>query len=640
MSNLPRATKRLIWIGLCFLVISILTRIGLAFFSGDSFSIAQWLSFIGIGFIFDITVLAFVLLPWAIYESLLPNLQASPRLFNFERIWAFAWGMAYLTGFIFTAASEFTFWAEFGNRFDFIAVDYLVYTHEVIGNIVESYPIWWWLSAVFASSFAIVWFSWPKAEPYVPLTAKSRLSNLLVIGLVIVAGYFGVNQDLAEKNSNAFVKQLSNNGMYSFVHAFLHSEIDYTRYYPALEEDKLDKNIRTLLDQTNTDFTNETGIERMVTAHSAKQTPNIILITVESLSASYMNHFGNTQNLTPRLDKLADESLFFTNLYATGTRTVRGLEALSVSTPPTPGQSILRRPNNHNLVNIGTELGKQGWKSRWVYGGYAIFDNMGDYFTNNRYEVTDRTDVEAEKITVHHENIWGIADEDLFSLAMAKVDEDFKNGQPSFTQIMTTSNHRPYTFPEGRGDFPQKKREGGVQYTDWAIGDFIERSRSKPWFDNTIFIIIADHTSKAAGRLDLPVSRYHIPMIWYAPKLIKPDTMDRLMSQIDVVPTLLGWLGVDYKSRFFGYDMATLEAGRERAFIGTYQKLAYIKGGRLVMLDVKSQPVISDAPTNIPVEPTSLSDADLIEETITWYQTASNYFSQGLLKETPAKSVQ
>ncbi|HEB79364.1 MAG TPA: LTA synthase family protein, partial [Rhodospirillales bacterium] len=233
------------------------------------------------------------------------------------------------------------------------------------------------------------------------------------------------------------------------------------------------------------------------------------------------------------------------------------------------------------------------------------------------------------------ENIWGIADEDLFSLAIAKLDREYAKGNRFFAHIMTTSNHRPYTFPENRIDLPQKHREGAVKYTDWAIGDFIRRSAAKPWFDNTLFIISADHTAKAAGKTDLPPSRYHIPMIWYAPRLIEPGVMGRLMSQIDVGPTLLGWLGLSYSSHFFGYDIFNLEAGRERAFISTYQKLGYLKGDRLVVLDVNREPVVNDGlPTNPGGFPAP-TDQQLIREAVSWYQSASLFFSLGLLKDVP-----
>jgi phosphoglycerol transferase MdoB-like AlkP superfamily enzyme len=122
-------------------------------------------------------------------------------------------------------------------------------------------------------------------------------------------------------------------------------------------------------------------------------------------------------------------------------------------------------------------------------------------------------------------------------------------------------------------------------------------------------------------------------MIWYAPKLIEPGVMARMMSQVDIGPTLMGWMGFNYQSRFFGYDMFRLEPGRERAFISTYQKLGYLKGGRLVTLDVNKAPLVTKGPA--PSEPGAerQSDEKLTKEAVAWYQSASAMFSAGLLKD-------
>jgi phosphoglycerol transferase MdoB-like AlkP superfamily enzyme len=285
------------------------------------------------------------------------------------------------------------------------------------------------------------------------------------------------------------------------------------------------------------------------------------------------------------------------------------------------------------LESLGEELGEFGWSAHWIYGGYGLFDNMNAYFAGNGYKVTDRRDIDRDRIPVHHETVWGVADEDLYSLAMAEFDADYANSKKFFAHIMTTSNHRPFTFPEGRVDRPQKTHEGGVQYTDWAIGDFIRRARDKPWFKDTLFVITADHTASAAGKTDLPVERYHIPMIWYAPGHVEPGIMDRLMSQIDVPTTLLGWLGIDHESKFFGYNMLTLEPGRERAFISNYQTLGYMKANRLVVLGYRKPPVVMDGTPAVPVKTARIDDQTLVREAIANYQIANLMFREGDMRE-------
>lgn len=632
---MTRNGKRLLWIAASFFAVSIVTRIGLALFSGETYSAGEWFRFMAIGLVFDLAVVPWFLLPWVLYGAVMPDFLNFPRLRKSEALWAAAWGTAYLTLFTVVAVGEFVFWNEFGSRFDFIAVDYLVYTHEVIGNIRESYPINWWLAGVIAVCAVVAWFTWPRHRNDVRTGWRSRVGHVASVAIALVAAWFLVNENLAETKSNHYVEQLATNGIYDFGHAYNNNELDYDRYYPQLPTAELNTGIRSLVRQTNATFKSDQGIHRDVAATGPERKVNIVLISVESLSAEYLGHFGNNQGLTPNLDRMADEGLLFTNLYATGTRTVRGLEALSVGTPPTPGQSIVRRPKSDHLETLGEELKEHGWKAYWMYGDYGFFDNMNAYFGSNDYTIVDRTDLDNEGVKIHSENIWGVADEDLFTMAMNNFDRAHARGDRFFAHIMTTSNHRPYTFPKNRVDLPQKHREGAVKYTDWAIGDFIKRSRDKPWFDNTVFIILADHTAKAAGKTDLPPARYHIPMIWYAPKLIKSAVMDRLMSQMDVPPTLLGWLGLDYSSRFFGYDMFKLEPGRERAFISTYQKLGYLKDGRLVVLDVNKKPIVVPGLPGTPASRRTTSDQELIREAITWYQTASRYFNDGELKDDP-----
>jgi len=198
---------------------------------------------------------------------------------------------------------------------------------------------------------------------------------------------------------------------------------------------------------------------------------------------------------------------------------------------------------------------------------------------------------------------------------------------------MTTSNHRPYTYPEGRIDIPSHTgREGAVKYTDYSIGKFIKEARHKPWFDSTIFVIVADHCASSAGKTELPVNRYHIPAMIYSPANIQPARMERLMSQIDLGPTLLGMLNFSYDTKFFGYDIFKLEPGRERVFISTYQNLGYVKNDKLVILypqkRVRTFKPNFDDGTAVPIP----NEDELTNEAVSWYQTASYEFSNGLYR--------
>jgi phosphoglycerol transferase MdoB-like AlkP superfamily enzyme len=358
---------------------------------------------------------------------------------------------------------------------------------------------------------------------------------------------------------------------------------------------------------------------------------HVVMVTVESLSAEFLGAYGSTQGLTPHLDRLARDGLRFANFYATGTRTVRGLEATSLGTPPVPGQAIVRRPGNDHLATIGEILEHQGFATSFVYGGYGYFDNMNAYFDANDYRVVDRT--EFPKPSIVFENIWGVADESLFDNALSVIDANVAQGKRTFTHIMTTSNHRPFTYPDGRIDNRSPGgREGAVKYTDWAIGRFVEEARRRPWFDDTLFVFLADHCAAVAGKSKLPVAGYRIPLILYAPKLVRPGVYEPVASQIDLPPTLLDVLRVDGDDHFFGRSVFEVPTAPARAFVSNYQSLGYLRDGRLVVLSPgrKVETFRVDAAT-FETTPVPL-DRTLADEAIAYYQTASRAFKQGALK--------
>ncbi len=372
-------------------------------------------------------------------------------------------------------------------------------------------------------------------------------------------------------------------------------------------------------------------IERRIIAPGPEKKLNVVLISVESLSAEYLGHFGNQRGLTPNLDRLADQGMLFTKMYATGTRTVRGLEALALSFPPTPGHSVVKRPNNENLTTIGEIFNDKGYQSLFLYGGYGYFDNMQHFFGSNGYRVVDRTAIDAKDI--HYENIWGVADEDLFTLTLRELDREHARGKPFFAHVMTTSNHRPFTYPAGRIDIASgKSADGAVKYTDWAIGDFIEQARAKPWFDNTVFVIIADHCAASRGKSDLPLDRFHIPMLIYAPKHVQPAKIETIASQIDVPPTVLALLNFSYVSRFFGQDILTEGKLHERAMMANYQTIGHYEDGMLVELRPQRRVRVIDPATGREL-PWTTETRHQADETIGYYQAASDAFKRGALRQ-------
>ena len=625
---------------LVYVLFNAAVRIGLALYNGDAsvFWSGRILGAMLIGAAFDIGMAGFMMLPMLLLLLTLRH-TPGPRDGGFGRRFIRFSLLPFAGLLVFVAAAEFVFWNEFASRFNFIAVDYLVYTNEVIGNIRESYPMPLLLSAVAIITLLfwrliLRWIGAPLREAAPRF--GGRLARTLVWMLLPVTAYALLDDGYKEYSNDAQANELAGNGTFDFFHAYQSNSIDYERFYRTLPQAQALSGVRAALNIEGPPLA-PFDLRREVQPAGPQKDWNVVLVSIESLSASYLAHFGNTEGLTPNLDRMADEGLLFKQLYATGTRTVRGLEALTLSVPPTPGHSIVKRPNNDKLYSLGSVFAQQGYTPMYIYGGYSYFDNMQAFFSGNGYRVHDRTELAPEDI--HFQNIWGVCDEDLFTLALREIDKEATAGRRFFAHIMTVSNHRPYTYPEGRIDIPSKTgREGGVKYTDWAIGDFVERARSKPWFDHTLFIFVADHTHRGRGKMDLPPRNYLIPMVIWAPGKIAPGTVEHIASQIDVAPTILGLMNVPYESRFFGSDMLSPDAP-ERALLANYQTVGWYQDGRVIELKPNARTRVVDAATGVE-QPEDEASERMTNEAISYYQVASEAFGSGAMRlDAPTRNT-
>ncbi len=588
------------------------------------------------GSLFDLAAGAFAALPLHLYLWTAPARWLAGQAHRRLLLGFFYLALCVL---LFVSAAEWFFWDEFTSRFNFIAVDYLVYTTEVVGNIRESYPLGLILTAIGVAAGVSVWglkhltsrrAAWAVFSPGVGVKPDTRRSRWLggLAGLLLpLVLEVGLSNRMTPDFGNAINQELARNGPYAFFAAYWENELSFDRFYPTVPPQDALRALRPLLKEPHTShvLASPEDITRQVQLPGPEHRWNVLQVTVESLSAKYLGCFGSSRGLTPNLDRLAAEGIVFTNLYATGTRTVRGMEALSLSVPPTPGQSIVRRPNNGNLFSMGSVLAGKGYDTAFIYSGFGYFDNMNAFFAANGYRVLDRAMVAKEDIT--YATVWGACDEDLYRWTLREADAAHVKGKPFHHFVMTTSNHRPFGFPGGRIDLPPGHRLSAVKYTDYAIGQLIAAARQRPWFTNTLFVIVADHCASAAGKAALPVDGYHIPAIIWNPTLIQPRQVATLCSQIDLPPTVLGLMNWSYPTRFFGRDILRLPPSEGRAFISTYQKLGYLKGNRLEVLEpIRRHQGYRQTLPGGDWEPES-DDGSMLSEAIAYYGSASYLFN-------------
>jgi phosphoglycerol transferase MdoB-like AlkP superfamily enzyme len=248
---------------------------------------------------------------------------------------------------------------------------------------------------------------------------------------------------------------------------------------------------------------------------------------------------------------------------------------------------------------------------------------MNAFFGGNGFEVHDQSS--EPKDGGEFTNAWGVSDEDLYGWVIEQADKSAATGEHFYHFVMTTSNHRPYTFPEGRIDRPSHSgRAAAVKYTDYAIGRFLDEARSKPWFDDTIFVIVGDHCASSAGKTDVPVNNYHIPLIVYAPGIVAAREVDTLSSQIDYAPTLFELMGWSYVSEFYGKDILAMEPGEGRALLGTYQSLGLYRNNKLTLLKPLHVVETYDYDPVSKTQKRSEIDVEEYLDAIAYYQSAAD----------------
>lgn len=318
------------------------------------------------GILADTVYAGYAVVPLILYLTIVPQKVFRNRIHQ-AAMWLFftvVWWSVLLCG-----AADWLFWQEFGVRPNFIAVDYLIYTNEVLDNIVESYPVRIILAGIAAFALILTHVMTSKLPLYrnwllSQTPAKSRCTIMIILlAFPLLTTAFVSEQSMPDFDNN-YLQEIAKNGQYSFFAAFRNNELDYRKFYQQMATNDATRRIDNLIAEPNSELTPhaDNNLKRSVLARGEERYPNVIQITVESLSADFLGVFGNEDGLTPNLDRLADESLLFTNFTATGTRTVRGMESLTLSVPPTPGRSIVKRPENKDLFNIGSVFWIKGYE--------------------------------------------------------------------------------------------------------------------------------------------------------------------------------------------------------------------------------------------------------------------------------------
>ncbi|MCF6324014.1 MAG: LTA synthase family protein [Gammaproteobacteria bacterium] len=580
-------------LGLIVLFLS-LSRVG---FSAWQFERVQEVGQYGFIFIqglrFDLVLLAMVMIfPATLTPLFATHLGAFKYWRKFLLIYMTAW-------FVFIAFMELStpsFINQYDSRPNYIFIEYLTHYKEVAETLLAEYPLQLLLAVVVVPLASRFFYKCSQRllvlEQPIKWVPALLLVPLLFISFVMAGrstlDHRAVNPGTVALTTDHLVNDLALNSAYTLLYAVYLSGRDEEGGVPYGKM-PFEQVVNTLRDEMGVErsaFTNPQLPSRHFQQSSMPRNRplNLVIVLEESLGAEFVGKLGGLP-LTPNLDALADEGIWFNNLYATGTRSVRGIEAVISGFLPTPGRSVVKlNKSQRDFFTLASFMKEQGYDTGFIYGGEGHFDNMRSFFMGNGFNYTiDQNDYPntAFKAT------WGVSDEDLFDMADQKLSS--YGDKPFFTVVFSSSNHSPFEFPDDRIEQYDEKKQtvnNAVKYADYALGRFIAKAKQSNYWDNTLFLVIADHNSRVYGSSLVPVDRFHIPALILGGPVKQAEVVNTLASQIDIGPTLLSMIGLSGEHPMVGRDL-TLPRNRNRpgrAIMQFNKTLAFMEGEDVVVL--------------------------------------------------------
>lgn len=495
----------------------------------------------------------------ALIPLLLAPLLAIKQLFKAWQKFTYIWVIIAIVLLVFLEVATPGFITEYDVRPNRLFVEYLKYPNEVVSMLWGGFKI-----HVFASiGFVLlaIWLMRRFMQPW--LQAKPSWSNtkiLLVWPLIFLLTAFAIRSTVGHRPANPALFAITQDSM---VNSLILSS-GYSVFYAIydLQHESKSSQIYGKMDRAEIfKLTGATDSEiptlKTLNPSAKRDKPlNLVIILQESLGAGFVESLGG-KPVTPNLEKLKSEGIWFEQLYATGTRSVRGIEAVTAGFQPTPSESTVKLSlSQKNFFTLASLLTKQGYNAEFIYGGESHFDNMRSFFLGNGFnQITDQKDYKNPVFM----GSWGASDEDLLNKTHEQLMAHHASGKPFFTLAFSSSNHAPFEFPDGRIELyeqPKGTDNNAVKYADYAMGQFFEKAKKSPYWKDTLFLIVADHDVRVRGNTLVPIQHFHIPGLILGAD-IKPQSIKSIVSQIDLPVTVLSLMGISGQHPMTGRDLST-----------------------------------------------------------------------------------
>jgi phosphoglycerol transferase MdoB-like AlkP superfamily enzyme len=575
------------------LIITGLARIGYLFWLNDRVAATNGLGFILLqGLRFDLVSLGYLLvIPAALTPVLLANRKTA-------RVWlpVLKWLLITVVGlFLFMEVATPPFISEYDVRPNYLFVEYLKYPREVFSMLFVGYKV-----ELLAAILFVPALLWPIARGISrQISHVGQVRPLLVVPFAFGAlllcfaaarstlDHRPVNPSTVAFSSDTLVNTLPLNSFYTVANAIYELRREDAGFpYGEADQSAAIEAVRKQMYVSGDAFTNSDipTLRNQPATSSSPRPKNLVIIIEESLGVEFVGSMGGLP-LTPNIDRFANEGIWFENLYATGTRSARGLEAIVTGFLPTTSQSVLKLSRaQKDFFTIGEFLRRRGFDTSFIYGGEAQFDNMRGFFAGNGFDtIIDKHDF-TDPVFM---GSWGVADEDVFNFAHEYF-EARSSDKPFASVLFTTTNHTPFEFPDGRIELYEEPRatvNNAVKYADYALGQYMQMARESSYWDDTVFLIVSDHNSRVYGSEVVPIERFHIPGVIMGGS-IAPQRWSRVASQIDLLPTLLSLIGVSGEHPAPGLDLtrADIDEIPGRAVMQFRTTQAYLQENQVVIL--------------------------------------------------------
>lgn len=552
-----------------------------------------------IGLRMDLILLSYIAILPAVLITILPEkwiLKIQPFL-TFYFIF-------FLSFVLFFELATPNFISQYDTRPNQLFIEYLIYPKEVIGMLYKGYLPSIIATIIFLSAFVYTLIRFRKSLFGVGNTPYK--TKLLLFPLVIFLLFFGARSSLTSKRpinaSNAIFStdQLTNclglNSFYTLGFAVysLKNEGNSDKMYGKMKPEEAIPRVKNYMDVSPKDFIdpNFPLLHKSLSDTILQKPYNIVIILEESLGAEYVGSLGGLP-LTPEFDKLTKEGTLFTNMYSTGTRSVRGIEAVVTGFLPSPSESVVKLNNSQkDFYTIASLLKAKGYDTSFIYGGMANFDNMGSFFNGNGFStIIDEPQYDPKTSAFHA--TWGWSDEDV----MIKANDYFRSlkDKPFVSLVFSSSNHEPFEFPDGRIQLYEKPKNtvhNAMKYADYAIGKFFELAKKEDYYKNTIFLVIADHNTRTYGKHLVPIHKFHIPALLIGPNIPKNKRYEKLCSQIDIQPTTLSKIGMNVITPMPGRNLFRLPASTKgRSIMQFHDVNAFRVEDQVVIMQPNKEPL-------------------------------------------------